>query len=130
MAFEKFVPKTNKLPNLKPVYLRIAPGGSCYLSAGFRDLQPEPYSSLEFEYDPITLEFRFRVGKDYLYKVLSGAFSLPAELTRLITSRSGTRYNRMFYYRIIEQSEGWFTGEFVSVNKAPKHYKIAKEEKE
>lgn len=130
MTFEKLGSVTGKTPNQKPVYLRISPGGSCYLSAGFRDLQPELYSSIDFEIDLTTDEFRFRVGKSYDRKVLSGGFALPAEITRLITSRDGTRYNRTFYYQIVRLENGWYTGNFVAVNKAPKLTKIINKEKE
>lgn len=119
MAFEKINPLPKKLRNQKSVYLRLTPGGSCYLSAGFRDLQPELYSSIDFEVDTATEEFRFRVGKGYERKIMSGAFCLPAAITNMITKKNGTKFNRMFYYKIVRLSDGWFTGEFVIVNKTP-----------
>lgn len=130
MAFENVGSVANKTPNQKPVYLRISPGGSCYLSAGFRDLQPELYSSIDFEIDLATGEFRFRVGKGYDRNVLSGGFCLPAEITRLITNRNGTKYNRTFYYQIVRLENDWYTGKFVAVNKAPKLTNIINKEKE
>lgn len=128
MPFEKIDPLPKKLRNVKSVYLRLSPGGSCYLSAGFRDLQPELYSSIDFEFDPVTEKFRFRVGKGFERKIMSGAFCLPAAITNLITSRNGNRFNRMFYYKVIRLSDGWFTGEFVAVNKMPSIDKIFTEE--
>lgn len=128
MTFEKIDSLPKKLRNMKSVYLRLSPGGSCYLSAGFRDLQPELYSSIDFEFDPVTEKFRFRVGKGFERKIMSGAFCLPAAITNLITSRNGNRFNRMFYYKVIRLSDGWFTGEFVAVNKMPSIDKIFTEE--
>lgn len=128
MPFEKIDSLPKKLRNMKSVYLRLSPGGSCYLSAGFRDLQPELYSSIDFEFDPVTEKFRFRVGKGFERKIMSGAFCLPAAITNLITSRNGNRFNRMFYYKVIRLSDGWFTGEFVAVNKMPSIDKIFTEE--
>lgn len=128
MTFEKINPLPKKLPNPKSVYLRLTPGGSCYLSAGFRDLQQELYSSIDFEVDTVTEEFRFRVGKGYERKIMSGAFCLPAAITNMITKKNGTRFNRMFYYKIVRLSDGWFTGEFVIVNKTPYIDKIFNEE--
>lgn len=78
MAFENVGSVTSKTPNQKPVYLRISPGGSCYLSAGFRDLQSELYSSIDFEIDLATGEFRFRVGK-----VMTGTFFLVDSVSLL-----------------------------------------------
>lgn len=130
MSFEKLENIPKRSLKQKTVYLRLTPGGSCYLSAGFRDLQPELYSSIDFELDPITDEFRFRVGKGYDRKIMSGAFCLPAAITNLITSRNGTRFNRMFYYRVVRLSDGWFTGKFVAVNKKPYIDKIFTEESE
>lgn len=128
MPFEKIDSLPKKLRNMKSVYLRLSPGGSCYLSAGFRDLQPELYSSIDFEFDPVTEKFRFRVGKGFERKIMSGAFCLPAAITNLITGRNGNRFNRMFYYKVIRLSDGWFTGEFVAVNKMPSIDKIFTEE--
>lgn len=130
MPFDKLdnIPKQGL--NQKSVYLRLTPGGSCYLSAGFRDLQPELYSSIDFEVDTTTEEFRFRVGKGYERKIMSGAFCLPAAITNMITKKNGTRFNRMFYYKIVRLSDGWFTGEFVIVNKKPYIDKIFTEESE
>lgn len=128
MPFEKLENIPKRSLKQKSVYLRLTPGGSCYLSAGFRDLQPELYSSIDFEVDTITEEFRFRVGKGYGRKIMSGAFCLPAAITNMITKKNGTRFNRMFYYKIARLSDGWFTGEFVIVNKTPYIDKIFTEE--
>ena len=130
MPFDTLDNITKQKLNQKSIYLRLTPGVSCYLSAGFRDLQPELYSSIDFEVDTTTEEFRFRVGKGYERKVMTGAFCLPAAITNMITKKNGTRFNRMFYYKIVRLSDGWFTGEFVIVNKKPYIDKIFNEESE
>lgn len=125
MAFENVnVPKyknksgttVSKIP-----YLRIAiSGGGCAFSPAFMSMVGDSGVSVDFEFDPVTNNFRLRVGDIFDRKINSRAFNIPPTVAKKICfgikdiRRYGGKLQMglSYYFTLSQKEDGFWYGTY------------------
>lgn len=105
-------------------YVRLSSTGDCSFSRSFLNgLEAEP-DSVDFEYDPETGDFRFKVGTTYPRSIKNGNFTLPSTVLRIITEKkvilpkvTTVRIYRSAYFEPYLKEDGWWYAKFRTVIK-------------